>query len=79
MLDLEDPSKVLCRSSIPILTPREYYERVGDIPNVVFSTGALIDESENITIYYGAADTCICIGTAWLGDLMQFCSIDKRW
>ena len=79
MLDLEDPSKVLCRSSIPILTPREYYERVGDIPNVVFSTGALMDEGEEITIYYGAADTCICVGTAWLGDLMQICSIDKRW
>ena len=79
MLDLNDPSKVLCRSSIPVLTPREYYERVGDIPNVVFSTGALMDDKEQITVYYGAADTCICMGTAWLGDLMKFCAIDKEW
>jgi predicted GH43/DUF377 family glycosyl hydrolase len=78
MLDIEDPSKVLCRSSIPILTPQEYYERVGDVPNVVFSTGALMGENEQLTIYYGAADTCICMGTAWLGDLMQFCAIDKH-
>ena len=79
MLDLDDPSKVLCRSSVPILTPREYYERVGDVPNVVFSSGALMDDDEQITVYYGAADTCICVGTAHLGELMQFCAIDKEW
>ena len=78
MLGLDDPSEVLCRSSIPILGPQEYYERVGDVPNVVFSTGALMEDNEQITIYYGAADTCICVGTAQLGDLMQFCAIDKH-
>ena len=76
MLDIEDPSKVLCRSSIPILTPQEYYERVGDVPNVVFSTGALMGENEQLTIYYGAADTCICLATARLEDIMQFCAIN---
>jgi len=78
MLDINDPSEVLCRSSIPILAPQEYYERVGDVPNVVFSTGALMEDNEQITVYYGAADTCICVGTAQLGDLMQFCAIDKH-
>ncbi len=75
MLELNDRSKVLCRSSIPILAPREYYERIGDIPNVVFSSGAIMEDDGEIKIYYGAADTCICVGTAKLEDLMQFCAI----
>ena len=75
MLDRDDPARVLCRSSIPILTPREYYERVGDIPNVVFSSGAIMEDNEEIKIYYGAADTCICVGTACLSELLQFCAI----
>jgi predicted GH43/DUF377 family glycosyl hydrolase len=75
MLDINDPAKVLCRSTIPILAPREYYERVGDVNNVVFSCGAVMEDDEEIKIYYGAADTAICLGTARLEELMQFCSI----
>ena len=75
MLDIENPAKVLCRSSIPILTPREYYERVGDEPNVIFSTGVIVERDEEIKIYYGAADTCICLGTCRLEEIMHFCSL----
>ena len=74
----DDPSEVLCRSSIPILTPREMYERIGDINNVVFSCGAILEEGDVIRIYYGAADTSICVGTVHLDELMQFCSIADR-
>ena len=74
MLDLDDPAKVIGRAAIPILTPREYYERVGDIGNVVFSCGAILDKSSGeVRIYYGAADTCICIGTAKLEALITRC------
>ncbi len=75
ILDLDDPAKVLCRTAIPILAPREYYERVGDVNNVVFSCGAIMEDGGTVNIYYGAADTAICLGTAQLGELMQFCSI----
>ena len=75
MLDIDDPTKVLCRSAIPILSPREEYERTGDIPNVVYSTGAILEDDGTLKIYYGGADTCICIGTVKLANLMQFCSI----
>ena len=78
MLDLEKPSRVLCRSSIPILTPREYYERVGDMPNVVFSTGAIMEEAGEIKIYYGAADTCICVATTRPEEIMRFCAIGEH-
>ena len=72
----DDPSKVLCRTAIPILSPREYYERVGDVNNVVFSCGAILeDDGQELKIYYGASDTCICVGTANINELMQFCTI----
>ncbi len=78
MLDRDDPAKVLCRSAIPILAPREPYERMGDIPNVVYSCGALMTDDEEITIYYSGADTCICVGTVRLAELMQFCAIGEE-
>ncbi len=74
MLDLENPTIVLGRAAIPILVPREYYERVGDIGNVVFSCGAILDErTREVKVYYGAADTCICVGTAKVDALMERC------
>jgi len=70
LLDLEDPSKVIKRSDAPVLSPREYYERIGDVGNVCFACGAVIDDSGKMKIYYGAADTSICVATTTLGELM---------
>ncbi len=75
LLDLDNPAKVICRSAVPILTPREYYERVGDIGNVVFSCGAILEEGGRLRIYYGAADTCICLGFADVDDLIDRCQL----
>jgi len=76
ILDLENPAKVICRSAVPILMPREYYERVGDIGNVVFSCGALLEDGGRLRIFYGAADTCICLGFADVDDLIDRCQLD---
>jgi beta-1,4-mannooligosaccharide/beta-1,4-mannosyl-N-acetylglucosamine phosphorylase len=76
-LDFNEPCKVLCRSAIPILSPREYYERIGDVNNVVFSCGAIMEPDGEIKIYYGAADTSICVGTVPFEGLMQFCTIGE--
>ena len=74
VLDLYDPSIVLHRSNIPILSPREKYERIGDVPNVVFSCGAIYNEQTDvIRIYYGASDSCICIGETTLDELVRTC------
>jgi len=79
VLAYDNPSKVLCRSAIPILSPREYYERVGDVNNVVFSCGAILeDDGQELKIYYGASDTSICLGTAKVNELMQFCTIGEH-
>jgi beta-1,4-mannooligosaccharide/beta-1,4-mannosyl-N-acetylglucosamine phosphorylase len=79
VLDGKDPSKIHCRSAIPILSPREYYERVGDVNNVVFSCGAILeDDGETLKIYYGASDTSICLAHGNVNNLMQFCTIGEQ-
>lgn len=72
ILDRDDPSQVIGRSNIPILSPRERYERVGDVPNVVFSCGALL-EGDEVVVYYGASDSCICRGSAPLDEILRLC------
>jgi len=73
LLDAEDPARVVARSNIPILSPRERYERMGDVPNVVFSCGALLEDGGHISVYYGASDSCICLGRAALQEIVEIC------
>ncbi|MCH7574331.1 MAG: glycosidase [Candidatus Marinimicrobia bacterium] len=59
LLDLNEPWKVIARTSDPILEPEEEFERFGDVPNVVFPEGVVrIDNS--LIIFYGAADKVCC-------------------
>ncbi len=73
VLDRNDPSRVLARSNIPILSPREKYERIGDVGNVVFSCGAVIEDTDRVMLYYGASDSCICLGTCTLDSILDVC------
>jgi len=77
ILDRGNPARVLARSNIPILSPRERYERVGDVPNVVFSCGALLLD-DVVMVYYGASDSCICRGAAPLGEVIATCFESER-
>jgi len=69
LLDLKDPSRVIKRYDVPILSPREEYERVGDVGNVIFPCGAIVEPDGEIKVYYGAADTCIGVATTRLDEL----------
>ncbi|MFC1771613.1 glycoside hydrolase family 130 protein [Candidatus Margulisiibacteriota bacterium] len=73
VLDLENPTIVKGRTNIPILSPREQYERVGDINNVVFSCGAIVEPNEEIKLYYGASNSCMCMGMVNLDDVLDLC------
>jgi len=73
MLDLEDPTRVLGRCLAPLLSPREDYERIGDVGNVVFACGAIVEDDGEVKVYYGAADTAICVATADLDDIIESC------
>lgn len=74
LLDLEDPRRVIGVSSQPLLVPEAPYEISGGFRNnVVFPMGAVLEESGEVKIYYGAADTVQCLATANVEDLVQFC------
>jgi len=71
LLDKDRPWKVLYRTKDYLLAPTEIYERVGDVPNVVFPSSAIV-ENGNIRLYYGCADTCISIAEARLSEVVGF-------
>ena len=82
LLDIGDPSRVLARSHNNILEPRELYEMVGQVPNVVFPGGMIVDDYDDagnalpkslVRIYYGAADTVVGMATCSVQDLLDAC------
>lgn len=70
LLDLGDPSQVIGRTEDPLLVPEAAYELKGDVPNVIFPSGALL-EGEQLSVYYGAADTTCCAATVNLSELLH--------
>ncbi len=77
--DLNDPSIILGVSDKWILEPEDPWERSGYVPNVVFSCGAVPDEKDGtVRIYWGAADTVMCTGTATIEALVKICLTDPR-
>ena len=73
LLDLDEPWKVLYRTGPYMLGPHEIYERVGDTPNVVFPCAALVDApTGRIAIYYGGADTVVCLAFAYVDEVIDF-------
>jgi predicted GH43/DUF377 family glycosyl hydrolase len=73
LLDLEEPTRVLRRCAEWVLGPREEYELVGDVPGVVFPCGLLHDpNTDELRLYYGAADTCIAMATASKKAVLDF-------
>jgi beta-1,4-mannooligosaccharide/beta-1,4-mannosyl-N-acetylglucosamine phosphorylase len=73
LLDLDEPWRVVARGSRYLLAPHVPYEQVGDVPNVVFPCAALVDErADRLTIYYGGADTVVCMAHAHLSEVLAF-------
>jgi beta-1,4-mannooligosaccharide/beta-1,4-mannosyl-N-acetylglucosamine phosphorylase len=73
LLDLEEPWKVLYRTAPYILSPQMQYECMGDVPNVAFPTAALVDApTGKIAIYYGGADTVVCLAFTQVDELIGF-------
>ncbi len=82
LLDLNDPTKVIARGGDNILEPRELWEMVGQVPNVVFPSGMIVEEFDGegfakpdslVRIYYGAADTVVGLVTTTVSELLAEC------
>ena len=75
---LDDPANVLGVADRWILEPQEPCERVGYVPNVVFTCGAVPENDGTLKLYWGAADTVVCTGTAVIDELVQLCLTSSR-
>ena len=73
ILDGEDLTGVVGRTNVPILSPREEYERIGDVPNLVFSCGAILEPDGVMKLYYGASNSCICVATTGIQEIVDTC------
>jgi predicted GH43/DUF377 family glycosyl hydrolase len=72
MLDLENPARVTHRSDNWVLGPSADYEVVGDVSNVIFPCGALLDEqTDELRVYYGAADTCVAMASGKFSRMVE--------
>ncbi len=73
LLDIDEPWKVIARTSWYILGPEELYELTGDVPNVTFPCAALTDAATGrIAIYYGCADTVTGLAFTTVDELLTF-------
>ena len=70
LLDIDDPMKVLARTSTPILEPEMDFEKNGIVSNVVFPEGAIV-ENGDLFVYYGGADRVCCVATAPFDDFVD--------
>lgn len=69
--DLKDPSKVIAEPSGLLIGPRGE-ERVGDVSNVVFTNGAVVNEKNEVFIYYASSDTRMHVATTTVEKLVDY-------
>ena len=69
--DLNDPSKVIAEPSGLLIGPRGE-ERVGDVSNVVFTNGAIVNENNEVFIYYASSDTRMHVATTTVDKLVDY-------
>ena len=69
--DLADPAKVIYKPAGYFLAP-DGIERTGDVSNVVFSNGWILDDDGTIFIYYGSSDTRLHVATTSVERLLDY-------
>ncbi len=69
--DLNDPAKVIAEPSGFLIAPLGD-ERVGDVSNVVFTNGAIVNDREEVFIYYASCDTRLHVATTTVDKLKDY-------
>jgi beta-1,2-mannobiose phosphorylase / 1,2-beta-oligomannan phosphorylase len=77
LLDYNNPAKILFRAQEPVLEPDCQYENNGFKPGIVYSCGAVVI-GETLLVYYGGADSVICVATAHLEDFVNALAAQKK-
>lgn len=76
LLDPEDPSKILGIYNKPLIKAEHDYELEGLRGSVIFPGGMILEDSGEVKIYYGAADTYECMASADVDELIKLCLED---
>ena len=72
MTALDDPTRVIAQPGGWFLVP-EGREYVGDVMNVAFSNGWILDDDGRVLIYYATADTRLHVAVSSLDRLIDYC------
>ena len=72
MTDLSEPWKVTHKPHGHLIAPLKE-ERLGDVSNVVFSNGWIMDDDGKVYIYYASSDTRMHVATSSIEQLMDYC------
>ena len=72
MTALDDPSRKIASPGGYLIAPRGD-ERVGDVSNVVFSNGWIVNERNEVFIYYASSDTRMHVATSTVDRLVHYC------
>lgn len=70
LVDFQEPYRLIGRARRWLLGPKMLYERFGDAANVIFSCGGIVRAGE-LWVYYGAADSSICLAKAKVSDILD--------
>ncbi|WP_247237799.1 glycosidase [Telluribacter sp. SYSU D00476] len=71
MTDLNDLTKVVYKPGGYFIAP-EGEERVGDVSNVTFANGWIVDEDGTVYIYYASSDTRMHVATSSVDRLLDY-------
>ncbi|WP_049722763.1 4-O-beta-d-mannosyl-d-glucose phosphorylase Mgp130 [Gilvimarinus polysaccharolyticus] len=72
MTELERPWVVTHRPGGHFIAPKGN-ERVGDVSNVVFANGWIVNEKNEVFIYYASSDTRMHVATSSVDKLIDYC------
>ena len=70
-MDIDEPWRVIARSTVPIMRPEAPYETSGFLPNVIFCNGMVERGNGEADLYYGAADETVCGATIDLSAVLE--------
>jgi 4-O-beta-D-mannosyl-D-glucose phosphorylase len=72
LTDLDKPWVITHKPAGHFLAPKDG-ERIGDVSNVVFSNGWIVNEYNEVFIYYGSSDTRLHVATSSVSQLIDYC------
>ncbi len=72
MTSLDDPTKLIASPAGYLIAP-EGDERIGDVSNVVFTNGAIVDDDGRLLIYYASSDTRMHVAESTVDRMVDYC------